>query len=214
MRGHPSSGCRPARGSSLFIPRTASALARCFVVIAIASISTSEAAQDRVAGRPSCVQRREVADNGEHLYAIEKVGLVDGQVAGRGPVARSVKVGSIIELGHVDDVDELAQLLDEPQSLVAFDPGLKRGAKPQGAGEEDKEIESGVERLEQLRDRAELPVRVDVPGKIREPQEGQPDRQGGERPDGENGPAALPSPLIGRNRNLDQRLGEPGEAAP
>ena len=43
--GHPP--CFRARSRiSLFIPRTASALARCFVLMAMASISTSEAAQD------------------------------------------------------------------------------------------------------------------------------------------------------------------------
>jgi len=58
---------------------------------------------------------------------------------------------------------ELAQLLDEPQGLLALDPGLKRDAEPQGASEEDQEIESCVESAEDLGDRTELPLRVDVP---------------------------------------------------
>ena len=165
--------------SSMFIPRTASALARCFVMIAIASIWTSEAAQDRVAGCPARVERRQVADHAEHLRAVEEVGLVDGRLAGLVLVAGSVEVGGVVELGHVDDVGELAQLLDEPQGLLALDPGLEGHAEPQGAGEEDQEIEPCVERVEEVVDRTELPPRVDVPGEIPEPQEDQADRQGG-----------------------------------
>ena len=77
----------------MFIPRTASALARCFVLMAMASISTSEAAQDRVAGRPARVEGRQVADHGEHLRAVEEIGLVDGRIAGTGSLAGSVEVG-------------------------------------------------------------------------------------------------------------------------
>ena len=44
VRGHPR-GSGTDLGISLFIPRTASALARCFVMIANASIWTSEAAR-------------------------------------------------------------------------------------------------------------------------------------------------------------------------
>ena len=100
------------RAAFVFHACAASALARCLVVIAMASIWTSEAAQDRVAGRSTRVERREVADHAEHLRAVEQVGLVDGRVAGRGRVVGSVEVGGVIELGHVDDVGELSQLFD------------------------------------------------------------------------------------------------------
>ncbi len=82
--------------------------------------------------------------------------------------ARSIEVGSVIELGHVDDVDELAQLLDEPQGFLSLDASLEREAEPQGGGEEDEKFEPGMEPLEYLGDRAELPPRVDVTGEIPE----------------------------------------------
>ncbi len=148
-------------------------------------------AQDRVAGRSTSVEGREVADHAEHLRAVEQVGLVDGRLAGRGPVAGSVEARGVVELGHVDDVSELAQLLDVPQSLLALEPGLEGHAEPQCAGEEDQEVEPGGDRPEELADRAaELPPRVEMPGEIPEPHEGQADRQGGDCPDGQDGPGA------------------------
>src|SRR5258707_903739 len=99
---------------------------------------------------------------------MEKVGLVDGRVAGPGPAAVSVEVGGEVELRHVDDVGELAELLDEPQGLLALDPGLDGHAEPQGTGEEDYEMEPCVEPDQDVGDRAELPPRLDVPDEIPE----------------------------------------------
>ena len=64
---------------------------------------------------------------------------------GRGLVAASVEAGRVVELGHIDDVSELSQLLDVPQGLPALEPGLQGHAEPQGAGEEDQKIEPCVE---------------------------------------------------------------------
>ena len=108
----------------------------------------------------------------------------------------------------------LAQLLDEPQSLLVLEPGLEGYAEPQGTREEDQEVEPGVQRPEHVADRAELPPCVEVPGEIPKPHKGQADRQGGDRPDGQDGPASVPSSRTGRDRDLGQLLGEPGQAAP
>jgi hypothetical protein len=108
-------------------------------------------------------------------------------------------------------VGELAQLLDELQGLLALDPGLDGRAEPQGTGEEDEEIETCVEPIEDLVDRTELSPRVDVPGEIPERQEDETDRHGRERPDREEGPACSLSPLLRRDRERGQLFGEPGQ---